>query len=585
MEWDKSIGNGSSCTEEYRTHPAAEGEPKRGDSTFRGKSERIESMERKAFRSLRAFTLWGWFWRVAAIAAALLVQWLLFANLSDLPTESGPDSVVPAAEGDSLVAADFPPPSSSRPDGSEIPPDRDSRPSSSSPRLTLSKDVFTGDLQGILKRRHVRVLTTFNRTNFFLAGGQQRGFEYSLLRDYEEFLNRGRGRKDLKIHMEFIPVHRDELMPKLLSGEGDIAAAGLTITPAREKEVDFTAPYLDGIDEVVVTRRGVRDLERIEDLSGREVRVRRSSSYHESLLELNETLRRKGLTPARVVPVDERLETEDILELVNAGVWEITVADSHIAQIWSGVHRDLVVHERLKVREGGRIAWMVRKESPKLRGSLDGFIKTRRKGTKFGNIYFNRYFKDDRWVAMPLAELQRKKLDEYVPLFRKYSSKYDIPLLFTAAVAYQESGFDQRKRSRAGAVGVMQVLPSTAADKNIAVADIADLENNIHAGVKYLAFLRDHYFGEGKFDDAARMHFVLASYNAGPGNIRKARRKAPSWGVEADRWFKNVEVVVLRTVSQEPVQYVLNINRYYLLFEQYFRVTEEKKKLKRQAGG
>ena len=380
-------------------------------------------------------------------------------------------------------------------------------------------------------------------------------------------------------------MHRDELIPKLLSGEGDIAAAGLTITEARKRKVGFTAPYLDGIDEVIVAGRGVKGLEKIEDLAGREVRVRKSSSYHESLLSLNRTFQKKGLAPVVIRAADEQLETEDILELVNAGVWKVTVADSHLAQIWAGVHRDLVVHEKLKVREGGRIAWMVRKKNPKLKGSLDGFIRTRRKGTKFGNIYFNRYFKDYKWVAMPLAEGQRKKFDEYVPLFKKYSAQYGIPWLFTAAVAYQESGFDQKKRSGAGAVGVMQVLPSTAADKNVAVGDITVLENNIHAGVKYLAFLRDRYFAEGEFDEATRMHFVLASYNAGPGNVRKARKKAPSWGVEADRWFKNVEVVVLRSVSQEPVQYVININRYYLLFEQYFRMLEEKKKLKKQAGG
>lgn len=558
-------------------------------------------MKREVFRSLPEFTPWGWTWRVTAIAATLLVQWLVLANLTGQPAAGGPAVNLAAvedeaaAEGKASVedgavvtvggGGDPTPPAAARPAEPETPTDQDLRSTSSLPRLALSRENFTDDLDGIVRRRHLRILTTFNRTNFFLAGGQQRGFEYSLLRDYEKSLNKAKGRKDLKIHVEFIPVHRDELIPKLLRGEGDIAAAGLTITAARERKVDFTAPYLDGIDEVIVTGRDVKGLERIEDLSGREVRVRKSSSYYESLLSLNRTFREKGLAPVVIRAADERLETEDILELVNAGAWGITVADSHLAQIWSGVHEDLVVHEKLKVREGGRIAWMVRKKSPKLKGSLDGFIRTRRKGTKFGNIYFNRYFKDDRWVAMPLAEVQRKRLDEYVPLFRKYSAEYGIPWLFTAAVAYQESGFDQKKRSRAGAVGVMQVLPSTAADRNIAVGDITNLENNIHAGVKYLAFLRDHYFAEGEFDDATRMHFVLASYNAGPGNVRKARRKAPSWGVEADRWFKNVEVVVLRSVSQEPVQYVVNINRYYILFEQYFRMLEEKKKLKRQAGG
>ena len=217
---------------------------------------------------------------------------------------------------------------------------------------------------------------------------------------------------------------------------------------------------------------------------------------------------------------------------------------------------------------------MVRKESPRLIGSLNAFLRTRKKGTKLGNIYFNRYFKDNKWIARPLAREERRKMERYRSLFQKYSEQYDIPWLFTAAVAFQESGFDQSKKSRAGAVGVMQVLPSTAADKNIAIADIGSLENNIHAGVKYLAFLRDRYYSDPEMDPDSQLHFVLASYNAGPANVRRARQKAPSWNVDADRWYKNVEVVMLRTVGQEPVQYVVNINRYYLLFDQYFRTLD-----------
>jgi membrane-bound lytic murein transglycosylase MltF len=452
------------------------------------------------------------------------------------------------------------------------------------PRLSLTREMHTSDLDGILKRRHIRVLIVFNRTNYFLAKGIQMGFEYSLLRDYEKVLNQGKGKRDQKIHMEFIPVYRDQLIPKLLAGEGDIAAAGLTITPARLKEVDFTDPYLEGIDEVLVSRKGVKAPQSLEGISGEKIHVRESSSYHESLMKLNRVFKSKGLKPAKVDKVSEVLETEDILDLVSAGTWDVTAADSHLAQIWSGVYDNLVVHEDLKLREGGKIAWMVRKGNPKLKEDLNRFIRGRKKGTKFGNIYFNRYYKNDKWVARPLAEEERRKLEKYRAIFEKYSKMYGIPWLFTAAVAYQESGFDQSKRSGAGAVGIMQVLPSTAADKNVGIDDITILENNVHAGVKYLAFLRDHYFAEGNFDQQSQIHFVLASYNAGPGNIRRARREAPSWNVDPDRWFKNVENVTLRTVSQEPVQYVVNINRYYFTFLEYFTKTAEKAEERRKAG-
>jgi membrane-bound lytic murein transglycosylase MltF len=287
----------------------------------------------------------------------------------------------------------------------------------------------------------------------------------------------------------------------------------------------------------------------------------------------------------KLTKVDEVLETEDILELVSAGAFDLAIADSHLAQIWSGVYDNLMVHEDLTIREGGKIAWMVRKGNPKLKENLDSFVRSRRKGTKFGNIYFNRYYKDDKWVARPLGKEGQLKLEKYRPVFEKYSEMYGIPWLFTAAVAYQESGFDQTKRSRAGAVGVMQVLPSTAADRNVGISDISTVENNVHAGVKYLAFLRDRYYSEGEFDGDSRIHFVLASYNAGPANITRARRSAPSWNVDPDRWFKHVENVTLRTVSQEPVQYVVNVNRYYFIFDQYLKNHAVRAKAKREVGG
>ena len=436
--------------------------------------------------------------------------------------------------------------------------------------FSIARELFTGDLDGIRKRRNIRVLTTFNRTNFFIDEEGQHGFEYSLLRDYEKELNKGKTRRDLQVHMEFVPVHRDQLIPMLLKGEGDIAAAGLTITDARLEKVDFTGPYLKNVDEVVVAHWGVRGLESLEDLSGRKVSVRKSSSYYESLVALNEQFRKKGIPAVKIETVKEGLETESILDLVNSGRIRITIADNHLAHIWSGVLENLKVHDELKVRSGGSIAWMVRKGSPRLRGSLNSFIGTRRKGTKFGNIYFKRYFRDQKWVAGRLTKERRKKVNEYLPIFQKYAAMYDIPWLFTVAVAFQESGFDNSKRSAAGAVGIMQVLPSTAGDKNVGIEDITDLENNIHAGTKYLAFLRDRYFPEGDIDFQNRIHFTLASYNAGPAKVTRVRKNAPGWDVDENRWFKNVEVVALRTISPEPVQYVVNIHRYYALFEKYF---------------
>jgi ABC-type amino acid transport substrate-binding protein len=184
---------------------------------------------------------------------------------------------------------------------------------------------YAEDLDALVKRKYIRVLTSYNRTNFFLAQGKLRGFEYAMLKQYQKSLNKGITRKELQIVFDFIPVARDRLIPALVDGYGDIAAAGLTVTPERQKQVDFTTPYLTGIDEVLVTHKSAAPTPDVKALSGQKVFVRRSSSYYESLLDLNRQLRSQGLRPVKIVPADENLETEDILELVNSGAIVRTV--------------------------------------------------------------------------------------------------------------------------------------------------------------------------------------------------------------------------------------------------------------------
>ena len=177
--------------------------------------------------------------------------------------------------------------------------------------------TYKDDLSGLLTRRYIRVLTAFNKTNFFLSEGRFFGFEYALLKDYEKFLNKGIKKRELRVVLEFIPCPRDRLIPALLDGYGDIAAAGLTVTAKRRANADFAKPYLTGVDEVVVTHKRVQKPRTLEDLAGRKIFVRESSSYYESLTSLNRKLLKSGKRPVQIIKADENLETEDILELVN----------------------------------------------------------------------------------------------------------------------------------------------------------------------------------------------------------------------------------------------------------------------------
>ncbi len=424
----------------------------------------------------------------------------------------------------------------------------------------------TDDLPQMRKRKSVRALVTFSKTDFFFTMGQPMGIQAELLRQYEKFLNKGITKKELRMHVFYIPVPFNRLIPMLLEGKGDIAAAFLTITPEREKKVAFATGRRLKVDEIVVASKKVKGLNTVEDLSGRAVYVLRSSSYVEHLQTLNDRLRSRGKAPVKIKEADSNLLTEDILEMVNAGVVDITVADDFKAKVWAKVLPNLVLRKDLKVHSEGIVGWAVRKNNPELLKSLEATAQHVKKGTKLGNIFFKRYYQNTRWIKNPMQDEERKKFENYVSLFRKYGDTYGFDYIAIAAQAYQESGLDPNRRSPVGAVGIMQVLPSTAADPNVGIPNVEELENNIHAGVKYLAFLRDNYFKDPGISNEDRFAFSWAAYNAGPAKVRKMRKKAKAMGLDPNKWFQNVEHAALRMVGQETVRYVANIYKYYIAY-------------------
>ena len=184
-----------------------------------------------------------------------------------------------------------------------------------------------------------------------------------------------------------------------------------------------------------------------------------------------------------------------------------------------------------------------------------------------------------RNVKKILFEEEFQRFKDAVEFFKKYADKYDFDWLMVAALAYQESRIDQSLRSPAGAVGVMQMLPATAKDPNVNIANIDEIEHNIHAGVKYLRFIRDRYFEKEPMNEANKMLFTLASYNAGPARVAKLRLKAEKKGFDPNVWFRNTEIVAAKRIGRETVQYVSNIYKYYTAY----RLIMDKLQLKKEA--
>ncbi len=445
-----------------------------------------------------------------------------------------------------------------------------------SPKVSDILSSWIGDFDGMAERNQIRVLLPFSKTYYFLDGGRQRGLTYDMMKAFEEQINKDLQRKTLRVRIVFVPVNRDELIPGLLNGKGDIAVGGLTITPERKQLVDFSKPFIRNVREIVVSSPEGPVLKRIEDLAGQTIHVRKSSSYYESLVRLNLLFKQSAKPAMELVLTDEIFESEDLLEMVNAGLIPMIVTDSHIADFWKQIFTHIRPHHNIVVNRGGEIAWAFRKNSPKLKAVLKTFVNKNKKGSLLGNMLFTRYLKNTRYVTNALARKEVKRFRQTVPFFKTYAKRYGFDWLIVAALGYQESGLDQSKRSPAGAVGVMQVLPSTAGDRRVNIHNIEKLEPNIHAGVKFLNVLHDRYFRKEDMDVINQWLFTFAAYNAGPARVIKLRKEATTMGLDPSIWFKNVELVAAKRVGRETVQYVSNIYKYYIAYRLILNKIDDK---------
>ncbi len=427
-------------------------------------------------------------------------------------------------------------------------------------------EPWQGDLPEMVQRRVVRLLTVHEPMFFGFDGRRKSGLVAEAAADLETFLNQRLGSPRLKLSVVVQPVTRDLLIPFLEEGRGDIAAAGLTITPERMERVDFTRPFQTGVSEIVVTGPGtVGEVpDRIEGLGSLTLHVRPSSSYWESLQELDTRLRAQDLPGLDLVAADEVLADEDLLEQVNAGNSPAIIVDGYQAEFWAQIYPDVRLHRDLAVRTDGEVAWAIRKNSPVLKDALNEFARSYRRGTLTGNILRKRYTQDTTRVQRVRRAEHSERLTALQASFERHAATYDLDWILLVAQAFQESRLGQDTKNRHGAVGIMQIKPASAAEAG--VADIGTDDANIEAGAAYLRLLMDRYFDDPALDPTMRQLFAIAGYNAGPSRIRGLRRKTAATGLDPNQWFDNVEVLAAREIGRETVRYVSNIMKYYVTF-------------------
>jgi membrane-bound lytic murein transglycosylase MltF len=272
--------------------------------------------------------------------------------------------------------------------------------------------------------------------------------------------------------------------------------------------------------------------------------------------------------------VSEYLEDEDLVEMVNAGLIPQTIIKLPVAKFWKQVFPKITVNETAAVRVGGEIAWAMRKESPQLKAAVDTFVKRHGQGTTVGNTILARYYGQARYVKRATSPAERKKFETLIGYFKKYGDKYDVDWLLMAAQGYQESQLNQQAVSPVGAIGVMQVMPATG--KDMKVGDITKLEPNIHAGIKYMRWMIDNYYGDEPMTNLDKTLFAFASYNAGAGRIAGLRVRAEKRGLNPNIWFHNVEYIAAEKIGKETVTYVSNIFKYYVAYRLIMDARAEK---------
>ena len=425
---------------------------------------------------------------------------------------------------------------------------------------------WKGDLDGMIERRVIRVLAAPSRTSYWLVGLRQTGAEYELFKAFENEVNeryKTQG-KHIRIHVVFIPTSRDQLIPRLLEGRGDIAAGILTVTPERLEQVEFGTPFFRGVKEIAVTGPNSPEIASVDDLAGKEVFVRKSSSYWTHLETVNERFKseQKPLITLKAAPED--LQDDDLLEMVNAGLVGIVVVDRYQALLWAQVFKKLKPHRGVVVHKGGDIGWMIRKESPRLRAEIAAFARAYGQKSEFGQALMKKYTGSLRIVKPATSAGEIKKFNATVALFRKYGAQYDMDYLLMMAQGYQESLLDQNAISPVGAIGVMQIMPATGDE--MGTGDIKKLEPNIHAGIKYMNFMRNQFFADQPMDARNKILFSFAAYNAGPSRVVKLQKEAEKRGLNPYVWFNNVELIAGLRIGEETVTYIANIYKYYVAY-------------------
>ena len=416
--------------------------------------------------------------------------------------------------------------------------------------------------QQALQQGKIRLAVPYDPTIYVSSKNKPLGLAVPIAQNFGEWLSK---KYQKPIRVELVPEPTGKLIDPLDTGEADIAMGYLGDYAKRLKSNQYTSVFhAEHQKQVLVSSQNAQPIRSVEDLSGKIVCLGRQTRSA-AIKKLNEDLVQKGLRPVILYQDRMALDDEEMLQMVNDGLIEYVLAVKWRTDLWKPYLTKAKINQDIEFDIKGNIGWAIRSADKTLQDDIEAFSSSNLNDEailKFGKTDF-----DSRKNALkdPISKEEWSRFTSMRPLFEKYGDQYDLSPLLLASFGFQETMLNQSLISPTGAIGVMQLTPATGGA--MGVGNIHELEANIHAGAKYLNQLASQNFKNEGLNKSNLALFAIASYNMGPANIIRARKEAQARGFNPDEWFLNVEMVAAELFSNEPVEYVRNVYKYYLVYQ------------------
>lgn len=420
----------------------------------------------------------------------------------------------------------------------------------------------------MLKMGEIRMAIPYGRITYMNSKNQMLGFAPELSKYFSNFLL---AKYKKKVQIKVVPSAPGKLLAVIADGNADFALDYLN-EYSTNKNADRFLIYDHPRTEkyLIVSNQNKEKVINLSDLSGKTVCADRFTQVA-AIEKTNEELKKDGKALITIYQDQLVLSDEDLLQMVNAGLIDYIWVTNWRAELWKPLLPNIAIHSETAITGGSPGDVIVSKMNADLAKDLLEFAASPYLDAALRD-YRQKNFSHERFaLKSPLTQTELNRFESMKKYFHRYGHENQLDPLFLAGLGFQESLLNQGAVSPSGAVGVMQLLPSTGASMN--VGNIYELEPNIHAGAKYINSLLREMSLESGLSENERGFFAVAAYNAGANNVRKARELAVKMGLNPNQWFLNVEMASARLLGLETFLYVRNVYKYYVTYDVWVRKT------------